>query len=159
MKLALLWWLLEQYEGLQMYAHVLETKTNPHACRGTLPDWSSLGPPSMQATRVRAVAWHPERADSAVTIEDRSVVLWRFAGTSAEGRPNTSLLKLPYTAPAVQKYDRACALHVHTQMQEGTWVEIKSTRILACFSLGNAVMPRMHARTLWVVGLVAALGL
>ena len=38
----------------------------------------------VQATRVRALAWHPEKADSAVTIEDRSVVQWRFEGSSAE---------------------------------------------------------------------------
>ena len=38
----------------------------------------------VQATRVRALAWHPEKADSAVTVEDRSVVQWRFEGGSAE---------------------------------------------------------------------------
>ena len=41
----------------------------------------------VQATRVRALAWHPERADSAVTVEDRSVVQWRFEGASAEACP------------------------------------------------------------------------
>ncbi|CAL5224411.1 g7093 [Coccomyxa viridis] len=38
----------------------------------------------VQASRVRALAWHPERPDSAVTVEERSVVQWRFEGSSAE---------------------------------------------------------------------------
>ena len=45
----------------------------------------------VQATRVRALAWHPERADSAVTVEDRSVVQWRFEGPSAEACPSLLL--------------------------------------------------------------------
>ena len=38
----------------------------------------------VQATQVRAAAWHPQNSDSAVTVEDRSVVQWRFEGASAE---------------------------------------------------------------------------
>ena len=40
----------------------------------------------VQATQVRAAAWHPQNSDSAVTVEDRSVVQWRFEGASAEVR-------------------------------------------------------------------------
>jgi hypothetical protein len=38
----------------------------------------------VQGTRVRALAWHPTAADSAATVEDRSVVQWRFEDASAE---------------------------------------------------------------------------
>ena len=38
----------------------------------------------VQATQVRAAAWHPQNSESAVTVEDRSVVQWRFEGASAE---------------------------------------------------------------------------
>ena len=54
----------------------------------------------VQATRVRALAWHPERADSAVTVEDRSVVQWRFEGASAEVCAN-------FTASVCRKTYRA----------------------------------------------------
>ncbi len=46
----------------------------------------------VQASRVRALAWHPERADSAVTVEERSVVQWRFEGASAEARLSSFLV-------------------------------------------------------------------
>lgn len=38
----------------------------------------------VQGSRVRALTWHPAAADSAATVEDRSVVQWRFEGASAE---------------------------------------------------------------------------
>ena len=45
----------------------------------------------VQASRVRALAWHHERADSAVTVEERSVVQWRFEGSSAEVCPISAI--------------------------------------------------------------------
>ena len=41
----------------------------------------------VQATQVRAAAWHPQDSAGAVTVEDRSVVQWRLEGASAEVWP------------------------------------------------------------------------
>ena len=46
----------------------------------------------VQATQVRAAAWHPQNSDSAVTVEDRSVVQWRFEGASAEVWPGANIV-------------------------------------------------------------------
>ena len=75
----------------------------------------------VQASRVRALAWHPERPDSAVTVEERSVVQWRFEGSSAEVRPICAI--------AAQKDSKESLSDViHSHSQDGRWVQHKPVR-------------------------------
>ena len=68
----------------------------------------------VQASRVRALAWHPERADSAVTVEERSVVQWRFEGASAEARLSSFLVHEGGAEPNL--YPRASATDDHARL-------------------------------------------
>lgn len=94
----------------------------------------------VQASRVRALAWHPERPDSAVTVEERSVVQWRFEGSSAEARPICAL--------AAQKDSKdSLSDMIHSPQLGWKMGTAQACQAWCIEGLDRTMARRMHCRT------------
>ena len=104
----------------------------------------------VQATQVRAAAWHPQNSDSAVTVEERSVVQWRFEGASAEvWRGSTSVIQHAWrlqrsdsTASMEERRVRQCCFQtIHTM---GASARGRSIAVHPCAVLHGPCSTKAH---------------